>query len=307
MLDVFNIQEIKFYLESHSFFVADIKPIINSGVSSNVFYLLMKDGSTKYLKISHDNKLDYSVQKFVVDTLISLGIKAPKIIYVEPLEGISGKHLLILEALEGVIATPLEIISNVDVISSQLSIINSFDIPGFGTIKYDNGSLSGEFNSYYDYFLNSFGEYTTFISPYINVNTDYFSKLLHKIEKLLLESKTLTRGRLVHRDIPGHIYIKNGEFTGIIDFDDIKSCTPFYDILKCHYSYPEDCSNLLTDVWKKKVDCSNYSKFYLLEHLLYLIEEMCNVTSTYIEFKDEKYNKANTYLKALDILIGSLD
>lgn len=272
MIDKIDIEEVKRYLFQKGFKLESIDPVLNKGVSSNVFILRFIDGTPHYLKISHDNSSDYLVQKFITDQLRAKGVSTPEITFVDRFSAFDSKHVLIIDKLQGDSGTPSQWSKQLEVIAEQLSIINGVDVSGFGNIRVEGKSLYGQYRYYKDYFLSKFETFVGLLSYQIG-ETTIFDKLKNKYKGLIDSSVELEVGRLVHADIPGHVYMDNNLYAGIIDFDDVHSTLPFYDIFESELFLSRKTFERFLEAWERLSLLEKYCKYRILSEILFLVEE----------------------------------
>ena len=292
MRDKIFIKQIEQYLDKIGFSASSIKPITNSGVSSNVFMVKTSNGHCIYLKISHTHDVDFHVQKIVTDMLINLGVKTPKIIFVDMNSELEGRDIALLEDMVGSSETSKKVQVHVGSISEQIAIINSTEIKGFGEITFNQQKLVGKYSNFRDYFLNT---YELNLNRIVRMDSNAVIKNLpihSRFKSLINASERLIDGRLVHADIPSHIFIDNNQYVGIIDFDDIHSSLPYYDIFEISYAYDRSVTAPLINHWYKHMKVAEYEEFKVLAKILYLIIEAHNAMQTFGSFhrqSDKEY------------------
>jgi hypothetical protein len=303
MVDNIDIANLKNYLHKHSFEVIDVQPILTRGVSSNVFKLVFVDNSVRYLKISHGHNPNFQVQQYISNLLREKGVYAPNISFVDMFSEFNNENLLIVDEIPGDSATAKQWKNELEVISMQLSTINSVEVQGFGKISVENGQLVGQYQNYKEYFLSESKFFIYFLGREVENFSKVFERIKTRYSELIDDSKEMRVGRLVHGDLPGHVYVLNSKYSGIIDFDDIHSSLPFYDIFESELFLPQSTFEELLEKWSMKINIENYGKYKILSEILFLIEESFYTYSTYQRLKRQSDIDAFTSMyKRLEVL-----
>jgi len=264
----FTIDQIQNFIGSIlEFRTCTAKYVDDAGVSTEV-YKLVRDEDIFYLRIASEGE-NMSSEALVHKLLAEKGVKVPKVLCFEDFNKKLGKSYMITGELVGVPlkkdrkATRKSLIE----VGKQLALINSIPVKGFGWLdrnKPDMQELVGCYSTYEEFALNQ--ERISNMLDYL-VEREVFSyPLSDKYLRYVNDHKDLLAGcdqaYLAHGDFSAtHIFFKNGEYVGIIDFGDIR-CTSIYHDLAHFYTYNRE---YFEDVFKgykavKKLESGYMSK-----------------------------------------------
>src|SRR3990172_12308145 len=209
---------------------------MEEGVSTEV-YKMKSNSCIYYLRILPKERL--ATPQFISHKLLlKKNVKVPKVIHYENLNKIITRSYMIVDEIPG---KPLKKCNNLMVrrnllikAGEQLALTHEIPVKGVGWIKDTviTKRLEAEFKDYHDLWLGK-----------------KLDRILQELfERRVLEKEEITKlreifknkgelievagvGHLAHGDFdPSHIYYKNGKYTGIIDWGDIRSTGIYHDL-----------------------------------------------------------------------------
>lgn len=228
-------ENIKGILENTPFSNYTIEEV-DEGVSTNVFKL--EDSEIFYLKLLSDN---HPLQPFLLANklLLEQEVKLPEIQYFTEKDGfLDNRKFYIEKEIEGKSikkdsTLPEEVKEKLIMEAGKdLAKINTIPVEGVGWIEgVKDGKLFSSGKDYNDFILRNIGNMLNGLSE-INVLS---SKQIKEIESYIVNNQTLfdtkNTSYLAHGDFcVKHIYHLNGEYSGIIDFGDIRGTSKYHDL-----------------------------------------------------------------------------
>lgn len=239
MKEQIQTESIKDILEETPFNNYNIEEV-NEGVSTNVFKL--EDIETYYLKIL-PNRNFLEATLLANKLLLQKGINVPEIVYSKE----DSKNFYIEKELKGRSIKKDTTISEgqkeeiVIEAGKDLAKTNSIPVNGVGwmkEVKEDNLYSHGK--NYYDFILNNI---PNMLNGLLNINVLSIEQV-EEIKNYILQHQNLLDTKdishLAHGDFCiEHIYHLNGEYTGVIDFGDIRGTSRYHDLAH-FYTYNRD-------------------------------------------------------------------
>lgn len=254
---------------------------IETGVSTNV-YKLKRQNLTYYLRILPKDRF-VTPQVLAHKLLTSKGVTIPEVIFYEDYNKVIKRSFMIVSEIEG---KPLEgenlypkTRSEVLIkAGEQIALANSIMIEGIGWIQ-DNtktDKLYATGTSYYDYWL---GENLVVQLKELKKAKMLEPKevdLLRKIFDIKGELINSTKsGHLAHGDFdPTHIYFNDNQYSGIIDWGDIRSTSIYHDLGHFDIFSGNFINDLLFGYQKVTKLDNNYSERIALEGLLISVKKL---------------------------------
>jgi aminoglycoside phosphotransferase len=276
MINTLNKQRVKSFLSSISFFNYSIIPT-EEGFSTEVFKLV-KSNSILYLRIL-PQKENSEVQYTVHQLLLKKNVKVPGVTYLKrKAELFDSRDVMIVEEIKGksVLETESELSNTqkceiLKEAGKELAKVNMVEVSGCGDIvDVKNNILIGDCKSYKEYTLDRIPSKleNLVVNKILEKEiADKISKYLSQNEELLNIGKT---SFLSHGDFSlEHVFQNNGEYSGIIDFGDIRGTSKYHDMAHVYTFYNEYFEDLIKgyeEVYKLPED---YMKYVFIEALVF--------------------------------------
>lgn len=204
------------------------------GLSTPV-YRLERGHETFYLRLAETNTASLAPEAMVHGLLQGRGVKVPAVVHFEPFDGALDRSVMITTAIPGEPISPAtdrDTARRVMIAAGRdLAAIHSIPVKGFGWIQ--RGPTSG------DQLTAEFPSWDLFALKDLPSNLSHLRTMLRKDERraiLDLACKPFLAGQqpasgLAHGDFDTtHIFQAGGEYTGIIDFGEIRGADRFYDL-----------------------------------------------------------------------------
>jgi aminoglycoside phosphotransferase (APT) family kinase protein len=209
---------------------------INEGVSTYV-YRVHINSEIFYLRLLPEIGASFAPEALIHQLLRDKGVRVPEVVYFEHRNEALQLSLMLTTEIKGTHVGHCTSLEDQKTILRQagkdLAIINSTPVQGFGWIKRDSNEvvqLKAEFPTYrawiYEYLeddLNLLANKQLLNSSDVaNITT-----ILARYDSWLDEDHAY----LAHGDFDAtHIYQQHGQYTGIIDFGEIRGATSWYDL-----------------------------------------------------------------------------
>jgi aminoglycoside phosphotransferase (APT) family kinase protein len=205
-----------------------------AGVSTPV-YRIERGGVTLYLRLAEDPEDDLSPDVLVHNLLRARGVLVPEIVHFEAFNPSLGRGLMVTTEIVG---NPLsEEHRGVDVArvtraaGRDLAVINGIEVDGFSWVRRDRPHatrLEAELPSLHRFVFDEIESHFAAIATFFNPGE---IRLIRRAIRLWDVLPHADRGLLAHGDFDTtHIYHRDGEYTGIIDFGEIRGADRFYDL-----------------------------------------------------------------------------
>lgn len=206
---------------------------VDQGVSTYVFRIT--DGSDGcYLRVLPEPGASFAPEARAHSLLCQRGLNVPDVVFFEHLNAELQRSIMATTEIAGEhvgLASRRDVKDVLVEAGRELAVINSVPVHGFGWIKRDREvvvDLEAEHPSYRSFALED-----------IDARLASLELVLDNKECLAIR-ETIDRyaswldvdhGRLAHGDFDvTHIFQKDGRYTGIIDFGEIRGGDPFYDL-----------------------------------------------------------------------------
>lgn len=208
---------------------------VAEGVSTHV-YCIGRGAETFYLRLLPETGTGFAPEAEVHRLLRKRGVKVPEIVYVTPFDETLGRSVMVTTAIAGCSIGHLPTNPNVREIlleaGRDLAQINQIPVAGFGWVKRDRPAV-----------IRLEAEYPTCracISEYLDDALALLHGHLLEADEIAAIRAILARhddwlasdqAWLAHGDFDvTHIYQENGQYTGIIDFGEIRGASRWYDL-----------------------------------------------------------------------------
>jgi aminoglycoside phosphotransferase (APT) family kinase protein len=201
--------------------------------SSTYVYRITTASGTYYMRFLPEDA-SFAAEVLVHNTLYAAGVKVPKILGFEHKNEYTGLSLMLVDEIPGTCIEDDPQLNNLQNIlrdaGRQLALIHSVTVDGFGWIdrsSYD--ALKGEKQSFDEYF----SEYLNNDLQALSLQPFSDAEKIQLHDLMLIARKTLNvqKAVLVHGDFDvSHIFHSNGNYSGIIDFGEIRGNNPLFDL-----------------------------------------------------------------------------
>jgi aminoglycoside phosphotransferase (APT) family kinase protein len=162
-------------------------------------------------------------------------VLVPEVVHFEPFNPSLGRGLMVTTEITG---NPLrEDYRGVDVArvlraaGRDLAVINGIEVDGFGWVRRDRPAitrLEGVLPTLHRFVFDESESYIAAIAVFFTPDEIALIRRAIRLWDMLLDAN---QGLLAHGDFdPTHIYHRNGAYTGIIDFGEIRGTDRFYDL-----------------------------------------------------------------------------
>ncbi len=202
------------------------------GASTQV-YRLRDGGKVFYLRVAEEREASLAPEGYVHETLRLQGVKVPEIVFFTPFDEGLERSIVVTTEIPGVPLTHgLSNGSMRDVLRDagrDLAIVNSLPVDGFGWIERDKGTtLKALHESFRDFALEDIAIDLALLEPILT------GALTTAIWRLIERADAWSRGEqawLAHGDLDAsHIFQHHGQYSGLIDFGEIRGTTQLYDL-----------------------------------------------------------------------------
>lgn len=203
-----------------------------NGVSSTVFAVDRHD-KTDYLRIGYDEQESYHLDTALAERLTALGAKIPRTVFFEEFNNALRRSIILTTGIPGEPIIGVEVEDTV-LYDAGVDIAKLASIPakGFGRISRRQGDRDfvGENPNYCDLLKNRLPQQTEVLTNLGLLDQNQVADLYAILEKYKSHPE-FAEGHLANGDFSKHhIFSKDGEYTGIIDFGDLSSGSRFYDL-----------------------------------------------------------------------------
>lgn len=240
MKSYISIDNVKIALASTPYSDFQIEQI-EEGVSADVFKL-SRQNEVYFLRVlPEDESIEF--QLLAHELILKKGVKIPKIVFFQEQTPTLDKKsfMIVTEIHEKSISNSKNLTNNQlsDVLyetGKELALINSIEINGIGWIEEIKANkLVAYSKNYQEFIINeNMGRLAELEKEKI-ISFSIFTKTKNYIETNSNLFDLNENSYLAHGDFGNsHIFQKNGKYSGIIDFGDIRGTTKFHDL--AHYS-----------------------------------------------------------------------
>ncbi|HVX44462.1 MAG TPA: aminoglycoside phosphotransferase family protein [Mycobacteriales bacterium] len=200
------------------------------GTSTQV-YRVERGDETLYLRVAEEPEASLAPEVEVHRMLAKAGVRVPEIVHYEPYVQDLDRSVVLLREIPG---RPIDRNTpgpQIDAIyraaGRDLALINSVPVRGFDWIVRDGADqpLRGERPSYAEFVLADGALNCLETLGFSTVQRDRIGEMLDR-ERVLDPAGLLAHGDL---DTP-HVFAEGGQYTGIIDFGEIRGADRWYDI-----------------------------------------------------------------------------
>ena len=208
---------------------------VPEGVSTHV-YRIRRGAETFYLRVLPEIGDSFAPEALAHRLLRERGVRAPEVLYVEDCNPVLGKSVMVTTEIAGdhVGHRPVDDLTRQIMIEAgrQLALVNGVPVDGFGWMRRDAGArdrlagehptqrafveehLANDLTALEDHVLT--GEQVAAIRAVVDNHPDWLAG---------------ERALLAHGDFDvTHVYQREGRYSGVIDFGEIRGADPWYDL-----------------------------------------------------------------------------
>ncbi len=198
-----------------------------SGVSTPV-YRLQRGGVTRYLRLAETPEQSLAAEALAHTLMRERGVRVPEVIYLEPVNDVLGRAVMVTAEIPGEpLSTSHQGIDAAAVLTAagrDLAALHQIAVTGFGWVRRDRheaSRLEAAFPTLAEFALDGLEDHLASLTGILENDE------ITAIENTLAPGvPALAQGRaiLVHGDFDAsHIYHREGVYTGVIDFGEIRS------------------------------------------------------------------------------------
>lgn len=224
---------------------------VKEGVSTYV-YRIHRNNEIFYIRLLPEIGASFAPEVHVHQLLRDKGARVPEVICFEHRNEALQLSLMLTTEIQGMHIGYCTSIEEQKTILRQagrdLAIINSIPVQGFGWIKRDNSKvvqLEAELPTYRAYIYEHLEDDLALLANKQLLSGSDISniyRILARYNAWLDEEQAL----LAHGDFDAtHIYQQQGQYTGIIDFGEIRGATSWYDLGHFHLHDGETLPNVV--------------------------------------------------------------
>jgi aminoglycoside phosphotransferase (APT) family kinase protein len=203
------------------------------GVSALVFRLRLPSGAA-FVRVAEEPNEDLSVDARLLEHLADLGVRVPEVLHVEPTDEAIGRSVLVMSAISGEHLGRCRDLAAARAVARaagrDLAVVNSLVVDGWGWIQRKAGGwpLQGRWDGCCDFVMSKLpspwpGALSTVLSA---AELDALAVLFEREGKL-----DRAEARLAHGDFDvTPIFQHEGQYTGLIDFGEIRGTEPTFDL-----------------------------------------------------------------------------
>lgn len=218
---------------------------VMEGVSTRV-YRIRRGVETLYLRVLPEEGASFAAEALVHRLLRAEAVRVPEVLYTEPCHALLGRSLMVTAEVAGhaisANTSPAELEQILFEAGKNLAHINRVAVDGYGWIRRDPGAanrLLGEHATYRTWIEEEAGE-----ALQVLAQAQVLSRReVQAIQAHMKDAATLVgdaQAVLAHGDFDGtHIYQQAGQYTGIIDFGEIRGTNSLYDLGHFQVEHPD--------------------------------------------------------------------
>ena len=213
------------------------RPVIartSEGGSTQV-YRIDRGGRTYYLGVGEERKDSLAPEALVHGELRARSVRVPEVVYLDDFDEALERSVMITTEIPGRSLAEQHVGVDVRAVLTaagrELAAINGIEVEGFGWIRRDRGvvtRLEAELPTLREFAIGGLENDLAAVRGLLTAEE------VRAIGDVVVCNDTLLgheRGRLVHGDLDAtHIYHRDGEYTGIIDFGEIRGADGCYDL-----------------------------------------------------------------------------
>jgi aminoglycoside phosphotransferase (APT) family kinase protein len=205
-----------------------------SGTSTPV-YRVHRDGTTYYLRLAEGPEANLAPEALAHDLLRDRGVRLPEVVHFESFNQDVRRSVMVTTEIPGRSLAEhhrgIDVSGVVAAAGRDLAIISGIDVAGFGFVRRDRpdvGRLEGEVPTLRAFALGDLEAQLAVLPRFLNAAEIEAVRCVVTSCQAWLDAEQAT---LAHGDLDAtHIFHQDGEYTGIIDFGEIRGADPLYDL-----------------------------------------------------------------------------
>ncbi|HKG25701.1 MAG TPA: aminoglycoside phosphotransferase family protein [Thermomicrobiales bacterium] len=202
---------------------------------STPVYRIARDGTTLYLRLAEDAEDDPFSEALVHNLLRARGVRVPEVVHVEAFNPRLGRGLMVTSEIAGIPLSQdwrdVDIGQVLRAAGRDLALINDIGVDGFGWVRRDRPNadrLEAELPSLHRFVFDEIESHLAALPIFYTYDE---IRLIHRAIRLWDGLLDADRGLLAHGDFDTvHIYHRDGAYSGIIDFGEIRGTDRYYDL-----------------------------------------------------------------------------
>lgn len=196
---------------------------------STVVYRVLRDGEVFYLRFGEEAGDDLRTDASLHEVLLGAGVPVPEFLHVRFDPGSDRSVALTTEVPGAPLTSAEEAPAVLEAAGRCLRVVNSFPVAGFGFVRRHGPGwpLTGEFATHEEFVRSCLPD------PWPGRLTALFTAAeLEELDGLVQEQIALdVSAHLVHGDFDTTpVFCRDGEFTGFIDFGEVRGAEPWFDL-----------------------------------------------------------------------------
>lgn len=202
--------------------------------SSTQVYRIHRGDEVFYLRIAEEPDMSLAPEVEVHVELVKAGVLVPEVVHYEPYVPDLNRSVALTREIDGGPIAPDTSTSDIAAIyraaGRDFAVINSLPVRGFDWIVRDGEPrpLRGERPSYSDFVLADGALHSLEKLGFSTAQQDRVGEMLERERAAGPDGET---GYLAHGDLDTpHVFARDGRYTGIIDFGEIRGTSRWYDI-----------------------------------------------------------------------------
>ena len=218
---------------------------VAEGVSTWV-YRIRRGGETFYLRILPEADATFAPEVIAHQRLRALGVRAPEVIYYEPMYQPLQRSVMLAREIAGAPLShspeldPAALAAITEAAGADLARINSLRVEGFGWVARaagcdDRDELRAPLPSNRALLLEAWAPDLAYLAETASLLPDDIARLERTLARHDAWLDDEADSRLAHGDLDATaIYQRDGVYTGIIDFGEMRGAGRWYDLAHCH-------------------------------------------------------------------------
>lgn len=205
-----------------------------SGASTPV-YRIHRDGTTFFLRLAEGPEANLAPEALVHDLLRDRGVRLPEVVHFESFNQDVRRSVMVTTEIPGRSLAEhhrgVDIAQVVTAAGRDLAIINGIDVAGFGFVRRDRPEarrLEGEFPTQRAFALGDLEAHLAVLPMFLNAAE------IEAVRRVVTDGQgwlDAEQATLAHGDLDAtHIFHEDGEYTGTIDFGEIRGADSLYDL-----------------------------------------------------------------------------